>query len=190
MSEFMKLDHEDPEPNDVLKRLPSLLPKSDGPSYLTKQSGVYKLNSSALVKPISKLTFRSITDPVAVRHQVKKERELTSGEKWFDMPKTEITPTIRRDLQLLKLRNVLDPKRHYKRENDKELPTYFQTGTVVEGPTEYYSRMTKKQRKQTLADEILADQKSKDYFKRRYDEIQAVKTSGNRNRHTKPKRRR
>lgn len=33
-----------------------------------------------------------------------------------------------------------------------------QIGTVIEGPTEYFSaRLTKKQRKQTIVDEILAD---------------------------------
>lgn len=35
-----------------------------------------------------------------------------------------------------------------------------QIGTVIEGPTEYFSgRLTKKQRKQTIVDEILADRK-------------------------------
>ena len=50
----------------------------------------------------------------------------TAGPKWFDMPAPEITPEVKRDLQLLKLRNVLDPKRFYKKDNDRKLPKYFQ----------------------------------------------------------------
>lgn len=95
------------------------------------------------------------------------------------MPKTEMTPQIKRDLQLLKLRHVLDPKRHYRRPDEKAEMKYFQPGTIIEGPTEFYSaRLSKKERKQTLADEIMADNKAKEYFKKKYEEIQKVKTSG------------
>jgi hypothetical protein len=51
-------------------------------------------------------------------------------------------------------------------------------GTVVEGPTEYLSaRMTKKERKQTLVDEILADKKITGYSKKKYLQIQEVKSN-------------
>ena len=42
------------------------------------------------------------------------------------MPATEVTPEIKLDLQLLKMRNVLDRKRHYKKDDSKGLPKYFQ----------------------------------------------------------------
>ena len=41
------------------------------------------------------------------------------------MPATELTPTVKRDLTLLQMRDVLDPKRHY-RSSAKNLPKYFQ----------------------------------------------------------------
>ena len=41
------------------------------------------------------------------------------------MPATEITPTIKQDLTLLQMRDILDPKRHY-RASAKTLPKYFQ----------------------------------------------------------------
>ncbi|KAK9236859.1 Fcf2 pre-rRNA processing-domain-containing protein [Lipomyces kononenkoae] len=170
--------------NAVLKRLPRLVSNVDSQIYLAKGLGVISLNSSALASNTqpSKLAFRKIVDPIKIKREHKEEKDATAGEKWFGLPKTELTPTIKRDMQLLKLRNVLDPKRHYKRENDKDIPKYFQTGTIVEGPTEFFSsRLTKKERKQTLADEILADEKTKAYFKRKYDEIQTVKTSGGKN---------
>ena len=55
----------------------------------------------------------------------KQAQEATAGEKWFNMPATELTTTIKRDLTLLQMRNVLDPKRHY-RASAKALPKYFQ----------------------------------------------------------------
>ncbi|KAK9374890.1 Fcf2 pre-rRNA processing-domain-containing protein [Lipomyces chichibuensis] len=179
--------------NEVLKRLPKLASSIGSLNYLTKGSGVVRLNSRALVSNMqsSKLTFRKIVDPIKIKRENEETKEATAGEKWFHMPKTELTPTIKRDMQLLKLRNVLDPKRHYRRENEREVPKYFQTGTIMEGPTEYFSsRLTKKERKQTLADEILADEKAKTYFKRKYDEIQTVKVSGGKNFYKSIKRKR
>jgi Skp family chaperone for outer membrane proteins len=47
-------------------------------------------------------------------------------------------------------------------------------GTYVEGTGEFYSgRLTKKERKQTLTEELLADVKIKRERKRRYDKMQA-----------------
>ncbi|KAK9248994.1 Fcf2 pre-rRNA processing-domain-containing protein [Lipomyces tetrasporus] len=177
----------------VLKRLPKLAPSIDAQNYLAKESGVIRLNSTALASSIlsNKLPFRRIADPIKIKQELKEAKEATAGEKWFHMPRTELTPTVKRDMQLLKLRNVLDPKRHYRQEKEKEIPKYFQTGTIVESPTEYFSsRLKKKERKQTLADEILADEKAKMYFKRKYDEIQTVKTSGGRQFYKSIKRKR
>ena len=60
------------------------------------------------------------------RHEGGGRRQDTAGAKWFNMPAPDITPEIKRDLQLLKLRNVLDPKRFYKKDTDRKLPKYFQ----------------------------------------------------------------
>lgn len=58
-------------------------------------------------------------------------------------------------------------------------PQYSQMGTLIEGPTEYYSgRLARKERKQTLVEEVLASHDSKSKFKTRYDKIQEKKTSG------------
>lgn len=52
-------------------------------------------------------------------------------------------------------------------------------GTIVESPTEYFSaRIKKKDRKETIVQELLADQKSSEYFKRKYNEIQDKSVSG------------
>lgn len=109
------------------------------------------------------------------------EREKTTGKKWFDMPQQVLTPELRRDLQILRLRNVLDPKRFYKRveKGKPRFPKYFQVGTIIEGNTEFYSsRLSKKERATTITGEVMKDIAGRDYYKRKFDEIQVVKQSG------------
>ena len=92
-----------------------------------------------------------------------------------------MTPELKRDLQILKLRNVLDPKRFYKREDKgkAKFPKYFQVGTIVEGNTEFYSsRLTKKERATTITGEVMKDLTGRDYYKRKFNEIQEAKQSG------------
>lgn len=93
------------------------------------------------------------------------------------MPKTDLTPELKRDLQLLKMRSVLDPKRFYKKDNKRDaVPEYSQVGTIIAGPTD--ARLSNKEKKRTLAQEVLQEEESKQKFKSKYNEIQAAKTSG------------
>jgi hypothetical protein len=91
-----------------------------------------------------------------------------------------LTPELKRDLQLLKMRSVLDSKRHYKKDNKKfKTPEFSQVGTVVEGPTEFYSaRISRKDRSQTIAEGLLADKNTTGQFRRKYGEVQSKKSSG------------
>jgi len=92
------------------------------------------------------------------------EKESSKGANWFDMKRAEMTEEEKWDLKILKMRKALDPKTFYKGDDMKGLPRFFQKGTVVESKAEFYSsRIPKKQRKQTLADELLADSKFVDY---------------------------
>lgn len=78
------------------------------------------------------------------------------------------------------MRSVLDPKRHYKKESGKaKAPEFSHVGTLVEGPTEFFtSRIAKKDRKRTFVDETLAAEGSNSRFKEKYGQIQAKRTSG------------
>lgn len=78
------------------------------------------------------------------------------------------------------MRSVLDPKRHYKKEGSKpKIPEFSQVGTIIEGPTEFFSaRLTNKDRKRTLVEEVLEGEKATQRFKSKYNEIQEAKTSG------------
>jgi hypothetical protein len=108
------------------------------------------------------------------------EKKATAGAQWFNMPKTELTPELHRDLQLLKMRNVLDPKRHYKKDNSKNgIPAFSQVGTVIEGATEFYSsRLNKKDRKQTILEEVISQEQESGRFQRKYEDINKSKASG------------
>ncbi|KAF7587464.1 hypothetical protein BBP40_007209 [Aspergillus hancockii] len=104
----------------------------------------------------------------------------TAGSDWFDLQKTELTPALKRDLQLLRMRSVLDPKRHYKKENGKaHPPKYSQVGTIIEGPTEFFSgRIAKKDRKKTFVEEVLSQERETSRFQSKYRDIQTSKQSG------------
>ena len=64
---------------------------------------------------------------------------LCACSNWYNLPAPQMTDEVKRDLRLLKLRGVMDPKRFYKSADQTNFPKYFQFGTVVEGPTEFYS---------------------------------------------------
>ncbi|GMF76014.1 unnamed protein product [Aspergillus oryzae] len=112
---------------------------------------------------------------------------------WFDLPQTELTPELKRDLQLLRMRSVLDPKRHYKKENGKaQPPKYSQVGTIIEGRTEFFSgRIAKKDRKKTFVEEVLDQERHNKRFESKYREIQTGKQSGKKSfyKHLQAKRR-
>ncbi|NXK21637.1 TDIF2 protein, partial [Arenaria interpres] len=126
-------------------------------------------------------------------HQLKKqrraERAKTTGDGWFGMKAPEITSELKNDLKVLKMRALLDPKHFYKKNDRDGLPKYFQVGTVVDSPIDFYhSRIPKKQRKRTIVEELLADSEFRRYNKKKYQEILSEKAAfaaGKRNRKKK-----
>ena len=59
---------------------------------------------------------------------------------------------------MIKMRSILDPKRHYKTEDVKaQTPEFSQIGTIIEGPTDFYSsRLLNNALRKTFAGEVLA----------------------------------
>ncbi|CAL1539359.1 unnamed protein product [Lymnaea stagnalis] len=109
----------------------------------------------------------------ALKKERKAEKEKTLGAKWFGMKAPDVDDQLRNDMEIIRMRGVLDPKRFYKNHDRKALPKYFQMGTVMDEGTEFYSsRLTKKQRKQTLVQELMADVNIRQYNKRKYAELQ------------------
>ncbi|CAI5758339.1 unnamed protein product [Candida verbasci] len=115
----------------------------------------------------------TIKDPII---QAIKPKDETKD--WFSMKTPEMTPELKRDLQIIKQRAALDPKRHYKK--DKwHIPKEFQMGTIIEGSSS--------KKKSSIIDDILTNDDTKKYFKRKYEEIQKVKTSGKKGHYKKVK---
>ncbi|KAE8589997.1 hypothetical protein XENTR_v10017896 [Xenopus tropicalis] len=113
-----------------------------------------------------------------LKKQRKEEREKTTGHGWFDMKAPEMTEDLKNDLKALKMRAAMDPKRFYKKNDRDGFPKYFQVGTVVDTPLDFYhSRIPKKQRKRTIVEELLADSEFRRYNKKKYREVMAEKAA-------------
>ncbi|KAJ8734275.1 hypothetical protein PYW07_014826 [Mythimna separata] len=102
----------------------------------------------------------------------RKEREKTKGPGWFNLPAPEVTEELKNDLQVLKMRSALDPKHFYKKNDMEVLPKYFQVGRIMDSALDHVNeRLTKKQRKRTMVDELLADAEFQKYNKKKFKEI-------------------
>lgn len=102
------------------------------------------------------------------------ERERTKGNDWFNLPATEMTEERQQDLEIIQMRDALDTKTHYKKNDRFVLPKYFQVGTVIESKADFYSsRIPIKQRKQTIVDELIADAEFLTKQRKKFQEIRA-----------------
>ncbi|KAH7842503.1 hypothetical protein Vadar_006058 [Vaccinium darrowii] len=153
-----------------LPQLPSLTKNGSAKSQPLPESVAIYRPSTELVDGM----FLPPNNPKKLNKLLRKQVKDTAGKNWFDMPAPTITPELKKDMQLLKLRSVIDPKRHYKKGDSKSktFPKYFQVGTVIESASDFFSgRLTKKERKTSLADELLSDQTLGQYRKRKVREI-------------------
>jgi hypothetical protein len=97
-----------------------------------------------------------------------------AGKNWFGMAPTPVTDELKRDLALIRNRNYLDPKRFYK--SSDATGKVVQLGTVIEGAAEFYSsRLTKKQRRGNLTEEIMADPAVARYAQDKFQKMQHAK---------------
>ncbi|CZT46416.1 probable FCF2 Essential nucleolar protein involved in the early steps of 35S rRNA processing [Rhynchosporium secalis] len=169
--------------SSIESSLPKITMKSPIVSYIkSTKTGAQVDRSHLVTEKERKLAngSRIVEDPITIKKRAEEDKKASAGADWFNMPRTNLTPELKRDLQLLRMRDVLDPKRHYKKDNKKQqIPEFSQVGTIIQGPTEYFSsRLMNKDRKRTLVEEVLAGEKSSGRFKSKYNEIQEAKTSG------------
>ena len=108
--------------------------------------------------------------PKETRRQRKKASEETAGPGWFGFRRST-DERLKADAKVLENRNYVNPKRFYKK-TDKVSP-FAQIGTVIAGKFERRSNtIHKKERKNSLAAELLADDAAKAFTKRKYNELQ------------------
>ena len=66
-----------------------------------------------------------------------------------------------------------------KKDNSRGVPEYSHVGTMIEGRTEYFTnRVTKKDKKRTLLESVMDQERSTKRFKSKYGQIQEAKKSG------------
>lgn len=163
--------------------LPKLNTGAIAKPYICREGDVARIDSSRLLNHQAwsqSNDIRKVEDPLQLRKRLAEEKKATAGSSWFNLPRTDLTPELKRDLQLLKMRGTLDPKRFYKKDSSQfSVPEFSQIGTIIEGPTEYYTgRLQNKDRKKTFVEEVLAGEAETGRFKKKYNEIQSSKTSG------------
>lgn len=139
----------------------------------------------------------------------REERTKSIGSKWFGMPafaganagkkndenneRSLINPKgkdgdgrgrsaeeMRREVQAIRLRNAVDPKRFYRgsARGEMDMPKYAQLGKIISGNTDAGSTMTRDQRGKSVIDELVKDAESSAYAKRKFNEEQAKKNVG------------
>jgi hypothetical protein len=156
--------------------------KSDPSPYLNKLNGVVQVRNNTLVdrRKGSSIDIEALANQSKIYQKnkvsesqkpVAKTNIVTSGAGWFNLPATEMTEELKQDLRAVRMRGALDPKRFYKA---LDRPSKFvQIGTIIEGRDEYYSsRLTRKERRTNLVDELMADEKTRQYTKRKFGSIQ------------------
>ncbi|KAL4073244.1 Fcf2 pre-rRNA processing-domain-containing protein [Scleroderma yunnanense] len=124
--------------------------------------------------------------------QIKAAKQQTAGPSWFDLPAPAEAdlPRLYREVEALRLRNQLDPKRFYRKDEGegkgiKGLPKHFAIGTIVPTTTPFGTGSTdnlpRAQRKRTLVDELVDDAEARRYAKKKFDELQTVRSTAGKN---------
>ncbi|KIJ64479.1 hypothetical protein HYDPIDRAFT_111805 [Hydnomerulius pinastri MD-312] len=126
----------------------------------------------------------------------KKERKAmknkTTGPGWFDLPAPAEAdlPRLYREVEALRLRNQLDPKRFYRKDEGeskgiKGLPKHFAIGTILPtNPafgTATSENLPRAHRKRTFVDELVDDAEARRYAKKKFEELQGVRGAKGRN---------
>ncbi|XP_076009364.1 deoxynucleotidyltransferase terminal-interacting protein 2 [Genypterus blacodes] len=125
----------------------------------------------------------------ALKMKRREERGKSTGSGWFDMKAPELTQELKGDLHVLKMRSALDSKRFYKKNDRDGFPKYFQVGTVVDNPADFYhSRVPKKNRKRTMVEELLADAEFRQTNKKKFQHIVSEKAAHGAGRRNKKNR--
>ena len=110
----------------------------------------------------------------------KRKAAETAGADWDHMRAPTLTSELKRDLLVVKMRGVLDPKRFYRASDSKKgLPKYFQVGTMIEGAEDGREhKLTRKARKGSILDELLSDDAIRKRAKSQFLKSQAVHAAG------------
>jgi len=186
-------------PKDKLKKLPPLNPGKLPQSYFifgrshrvpttvrdldAEQLTASTLKLSAPAPPLPPPELTKSGAPLTKKER-KALKEKTAGPGWFDLPAPSPSdlPRLYREVEALRLRNRLDPKRFYRKDEGegrgiKALPKHFAIGTIVATNTPFggstSDNLTRAERKRTLVDELVDDADARRYAKKKFNELQS-----------------
>ncbi|KAF5389223.1 hypothetical protein D9757_003459 [Collybiopsis confluens] len=180
--------------------IPSLNPGILPPSYFTHGSS--RNESSILSRdPDVEFAIKSSSSVPApefhhgkalTKKQKKDLKNKTAGSDWFDLPAPAEAdlPRLYREVEALRMRNQLDPKRFYRREEGegkgiKGLPKHFAIGKIITTKTPFGGasgeNLSRAERKRTLVDELVDDAETKRYAKKKFEDLQKVRGARGRN---------
>ena len=127
--------------------------------------------------------LKPIREPKMLKRIRKEMREKTLGNKWGDMQKQDVNPELQNDLAILQLRKFLNPKSFFKSSENKNLPKYYQVGTIIEGGDDFVGgRLKKKEKKNSVIDLFLKEDGDLKFSRKRFLEIQKEKQKKSKNR--------
>ncbi|TFY78526.1 hypothetical protein EWM64_g5485 [Hericium alpestre] len=180
------------------QKLPALDPGRIPKPYITL--GATRRDPSSLNDPDAERTAQSTSSLKAPapplpppeltnsgKPLTKKEKKAlknkTAGPDWFDLPAPAEAdlPRLHREVEALRLRNQLDPKRFYRKEEGegkgiKGLPKHFAIGTIIPTSMPFGTtsgdNLSRAERKRTLVDELVDDAEARRYAKRKFSELQ------------------
>jgi len=120
------------------------------------------------------------------KRQKKEIKTKTTGPGWFDLPAPADAdlPRLHKEVEALRLRNHLDPKRFYRKDDTegkgiKALPKHFAIGTVVATDKPFGGQseenLPRRTRKRTLLDELVDDAEARRYAKRKFEALQGTR---------------
>jgi Fcf2 pre-rRNA processing len=154
--------------------------------------------------------FQNVLHVFGVKRFLLQLKNITSGPDWFDLPAPSEAdlPRLYREVEALRLRNQLDSKRFYKKDEGegkgiKGLPKFFavgrlfrkkiqplkfqhfKIGTVLPSTTPFGTassdNLTRANRKRTLVDELVDDAEAKRYAKKKFEDLQSIRGARGRN---------
>lgn len=95
-----------------------------------------------------------------------------SSSRYASSARGPTAEEMRREVQAIRLRNALDPKRFYKGGNkDKGMPRFAQLGRIVSSPLEPRQSLTKAERGRSVVEEMVRDAEASAYAKRKFGEV-------------------
>lgn len=84
------------------------------------------------------------------------------------MPAQKMTNEVKRELQAMRLRNAIDPKKFMRGAAKESVGEFFQFGHIIEGSNRATTQAPRVLPKRSFVDELVADEHTGDYTKRKY----------------------